>query len=125
MSILAKCPGCHQKQKVGNKKCCKCGEDLVKASRLKRVLYYNAFRTPDDNKLHLVRVGTSLKEAKIVDHKRKVQKDEGRIVDMLPDSQTTFEELAVWYLGLARTKKLKAFKSNKSNITNSITKSQK
>jgi len=51
-------------------------------------------------------VGYSVQEAKDADGKRKGQKREGRIWDMPPGADTTFQELADWYLDLRSVKKL-------------------
>ncbi len=40
MGILAECPACHYKQKLANKKCSKCSEDLAQAKRSKRVPFW-------------------------------------------------------------------------------------
>ena len=46
MAILAECPFCHNKQVVKNKEC-KCGTDLDKAKRSKKVKYWISYRLPD------------------------------------------------------------------------------
>ena len=58
-------------------------------------------------------MGTSIQEAKDADGKRKVQKREGRIFDMVPDAKVTFLDLAEWYLKLEKTMSLSSFKSVK------------
>lgn len=45
MAVLTECPSCHKKQSVKNK-VCKCGDDLVKAKRSRRVNFWIAYRLP-------------------------------------------------------------------------------
>jgi len=118
MGILAECPTCHAKQSIRNKKC-KCGlnlDDAKKRNRLKNkdggVRYWIAYRMPD-GKQRRESVGAfegldaySLDDAKAADAKRMVQKKEKRIFDMLPESETTFDELSEWYLSLKSVKRL-------------------
>ena len=49
-------------------------------------------------------VGTSIDEAKASEGKRKAQKKEGRVLEMLPESKMTFQELTDWFFGLAKYK---------------------
>jgi integrase len=116
MSILAECPVCRRKQSVKNK-LCKCGENLDKQKRSKQVRYWVNFRLPDGRQRREV-VGFSIKEARNVDSKRRVQKRENRVFDMLPESRLTFEELAEWYLGLKSVKKLSAYDRYKGALNN-------
>ncbi len=104
MSVLAECPICRRKQSAKNKKC-KCGEDLDRAKRGQRVKYWISFRLPG-GKQRREPVSFSIEEARDADGKRRSQKREGRIFDMLPESKMTFNELAKWYLDLKSVKKL-------------------
>lgn len=112
--ILSECPTCHVKQALKNK-FCKCGEDLDKAKRSKRVKFWIKYRLPDGKqKKESVNGmegldGYSLADAKTALSKRQVQKAENRILEVLPDSKMTFEELAKWYLKLEKVKALKSF----------------
>jgi len=54
-------------------------------------------------------VGYKITEARDADGKRKVQKKENRILDMLPESKMTFRELADWYLDLDDVKRLVSY----------------
>lgn len=54
-------------------------------------------------------VGFSVEEARDAEGKRRGQKREGRIFDMLPGSNMTFEELAKWYLNLASVQRLSRY----------------
>jgi integrase len=107
---------CHKKQKRLNKKCV-CGADLDKLKRQKeRVKYWNDFRIPhkDENgktkyKQRRECVGYSIEDAKAADGKRKTQKKENRIFDMLPGTDLTFNELAGWYLNLESVKTNRAY----------------
>ena len=76
MAILAECPLCRQKQSNKNKKC---SREVV---------------------------GFSLEEARDAEGKRRSQKRENRIFDMLPESKITFTELVKWYLEQTSVKKL-------------------
>lgn len=108
MAILAECPICRKKQSVRNKMCT-CGEDLDKAKRSERVRYWIDFYIPGE-KRRREPVGYSIDEAKDAIGKRRGQKREGRIFDMLPESKMTFSELAKWYLDLTAVKSLSSFK---------------
>ena len=107
MAILAQCPICRTKQAVRNR-LCKCGEDLVKAKQSKRVKYWVAYRLPGGTQRSEL-VGHSVKEAQDAEGKRRSQRRENRIFDMLPESKMTFAELAEWYLGLPRVRKLSSY----------------
>ena len=101
MSVLAECPFCHRKQSLKNK-FCTCGADLDKLKRQRdKVRYWIDFKIPK-GKTRREPVGYSISEARDADGKRKVQKRENRIFDMLPESNMTFSELAEWYLDLRK-----------------------
>ena len=95
MAILAECPFCHKKQSARNK-ICKCGAELDKLKRSKKIRYWINFRLPD-GKQRREFVGNSIEKARDADGKRRGQKRENRIFDMLPESNMTFQELAEWY----------------------------
>ena len=85
MAILAECPLCHRKQSVKNK-LCKCGANLDSLKRQKeKVRYWISFRMPG-GKQRREPVGYSIAEARDADGKRRVQKRENRIFDMLPQN---------------------------------------
>ncbi len=107
MSILAECPMCHNKQSIKNK-FCKCGRDLDKAKRSKRVKYWVVYRTPN-GKQRKESVGYSISEAKDADGKRRGEKRENRIFDIKIDTKMKFSELADWYLGLESVKALASY----------------
>jgi integrase len=107
MSVLIECKICKRKQSAKNKRC-RCGEDLDKAKRSRKVKFYIRYRLPG-GKQRQEMVGFSVSEARDADSKRKVQKRENRIFDMLPDSKITFNELTDWYLNLQSVKKLASF----------------
>jgi integrase len=102
MAVLAECPRCHKKQGVKNK-LCKCGEDLVKSKRSNRVRYWISYRLPG-GKQSREYVGNSIEEARDADGKRRVQKRENRIFEILPEARMTFQELTDWYLNLESVK---------------------
>ena len=111
MGILAECPACHYKQKLANKKCSKCSEDLEKAKRSKRVPFWVYYRIPGKggkDKQYYEPCKT-IEEAKALNSKHTVQKKERRYFEMIPESDTTFKELSDWYLELEVVKGLKMF----------------
>lgn len=108
MAILAECPYCHEKQAVKNKECRTCGQSMDKAKKSQRVRYYIVYRLPD-GKQRKEYVGLSIEEARDAEGKRRGQKREGRIFDMLPESKMTFRQLAEWYLKLKSVEKLATF----------------
>ena len=116
MAVLAECPFCHRKQSAKNK-LCKCGADLVKAKRSKKVKYWINFRMPN-GKQRRQAVGYSIEEARDADGKRRSQKREHRIFDMLPESNMTFNDLTAWYLGLKTVKKLASYDRIKLALKN-------
>lgn len=107
MAILQQCPICRKKQSLKNK-ICTCGESLDQAKRSQRVKYWITYRL-SGGKQRWEAVGFSLQEAKSAEGKRRGQKHEGRIFDMLPGSKTTFNELTNWYLDLKSVKGLSSF----------------
>lgn len=107
MAILSECPYCHKKQSVRNK-LCSCGADLVKLKRSKKVRYWIGYRLPG-GKQRREPVGFSIEEARDAEGKRRSQKRENRIFDMLPESKMTFQELTDWYLDLKAVKKLASY----------------
>jgi integrase len=116
MSILAECPFCKRKQSVKNK-LCKCGEDLDKLKRSRKVRYWINYRLPAGKQRREL-VGCSITEARDADGKRRVQKRENRIFDMLPDSKVTFDELIDWYLGLQSVAGLSSARRIRSALNN-------
>ena len=114
MAILAECPICKARQKVANK-VCKCGENLDKAKRSGRVRYWITYRLPG-GKQRKELVGKSIEEARTAEGKRKAQKKEGRIFDILPDSKKTFAQLGEWYLDLDKIKALAFFKGMRRHL---------
>lgn len=107
MAILAECPLCRKKQSNKNKRCT-CGQDLDKAKRSLRVRYWISYRLPG-GKQRREPVGFSLEEARDAEGKRRSQKRENRIFDMLPESKITFNELTKWYLKQTSVKKLASY----------------
>jgi len=122
MAIIAECPICKAQRSIRKKICTKCGENLDKAKKANRLKYYIAYRIPhpkDENKQKMIRqlIGTSIKEAQDADSKRKVQKRENRIFDMIPESDITFDDLTKWYLSLNKTRKLKMYEVQKIHLS--------
>jgi integrase len=110
MAILAECPICHRKQKTKNKFCPGCGNDLDKSKKAKKVRYWIAYRLPN-GKQRREPVSNSIEKARDADGKRRGQKRENRIFDILPDSDKTFNQLAEWYLDLEKVKALAYYKT--------------
>ncbi len=107
MSILIECPICHKKHATKNK-LCECGQDMDKAKRSKKVRYWISYRMPG-GKQRREFVGSSIEEARDADGKRRGQKREGRIFEMLPDSKLTFNEITEWYLKLSSVMQLASY----------------
>ena len=113
MAILAECPFCHKKQSVKNK-LCKCGADLEKLKRSKKVKYWISYRLPGGKQRREPVNGEgvnpySIESAREMHSKRVVQKKEKRIFDIKPDTNMTFNELAEWYLDLEKVKALSSY----------------
>lgn len=115
MGILAECPVCKCRQGLNRKKCKKCSEDLLTAKRSKRLAYWVYYRIPGQDKKYYERF-ESIDNARAMDAKRKVQKKENRHFEMIPESDTTFEELSKWYLDLEYIKDLKMYEVLKLHI---------
>jgi hypothetical protein len=104
------------RQKAGNKRC-KCGADLDKAKRSRKVRFWVAFRLPDgtqrqESLQNIADVDPySIEDARAVDSKRQVQrKEKVPIFEMRPESKITFLKLAEWYLALESVKSLASYK---------------
>lgn len=115
MAILAQCPICRTRQS-NKRKICKCGEDLDKAKRSKRVKYWVSYYVQGKQYQEYVGSDTSLNGFSIVDaqkaHSKRIsQKAEKRFMDILPDNKLTFQELTDWYLGLEKVKALASFET--------------
>jgi len=117
MAILAECPVCHMKQAVKNRNCV-CGEDLVKAKRLKKVRYWVNYRLANGTQRREA-VGYLIEEARAAEGKRKAQKYENPgILEKVPAEKMTFTDLAAWYLDLNPVKKLASFERVKGALGN-------
>ena len=109
MAMLAECPFCHQKQSTKNK-FCKCGADLDKAKRAKKVYYWIQYRLPEGKQLK-ENIGKLLEEARAAHGKLISQKYESpRILEGSLEDKTTFQELTTWYLGLRQVQTLRSYK---------------
>ncbi len=117
MGILAECPNplCRRKQSNRNR-VCKCGADLQKLKRSRKVKYWISYRLPGGKqKRESVAAfeglnGYSIEDARDAWSKRSVQKREKRLLDMVKEYNTTFQELTDWYLGLSEVQKLASYK---------------
>jgi len=106
MAILQECPICHTKQSLRNS-ACKCGEDLAKAKRSKRLKYWISYYVSGKQRREVV--GFSIEEARDAEGKRRSQKRENRIFDIKQDTKMTFQELGDWYLGLEKVKSFSSY----------------
>jgi len=71
---------------------CVCGEDLQKARKSERVKFHVTYRLPSGSTAGAGR--TSWTDALALDGKKRVQKREGKLFDVLPGSKMTFKELS-------------------------------
>lgn len=127
MAIMQECPICRKKQSTKNNLCigklkdgipCEANLKNLKKHK-KKVRYYISYRIPGmKGKQRMEFVGYSVTEARDADGKRKVQKRENKIFDMLPESEMTFNELTDWYLKLPSVKKLADYSGMKIRINN-------
>lgn len=104
MAIFAECPVCRKKQSVKNK-ICSCGEKLDQAKQSDRVRYWIDYYLPS-GKRRREPIGFSIKNAQAADGKKKIQKKENRLFEILPESKKTFQDLTDWYLKLEKVKSL-------------------
>jgi len=116
MAILAECPQCHKKQSIKNR-ICECSADLVKLKKASEARFWINYRFPG-GKQRREAVGFSIEEAKDAEGKRRGQKRENRIFDMLPESKMTFFELAQWYLSRESVKNLASFDRTRQTLAN-------
>lgn len=107
MSVLSECPTCRKKQSVKNKRCT-CGENLDTAKKAERVRYWIDYYIASGRRRREP-VGYKIKDAQAADGKRKGQKKENRLFDILPEAKMTFRELSVWYLNLEKVKALASY----------------
>lgn len=115
MSILQECPQCRARQKTSNKRC-KCGANLDREKKNKRVRYWVTFRLPDglQRRESLSSIADvdpySIEDARAVMAKREVQKKEKvPLFEMRRQVQLTFDALGKWYLELESVKALASF----------------
>lgn len=117
MAVLVECV-CHRIQSLKNRKCGHCGCDLAKFKKAKeRAVYWISFRLPG-GKQRRERIGYSIEEARDADGKRRVQKREKRIFDILPEATMTFSELTKWYIEARTDEGLRSFSDIKTDLAN-------
>jgi len=120
MAVLAECPGCRKRQSLRNKEC-SCGTNLDKAKGSRRVVYWIGYRVFDPHRGKIIqrreKVGTSIKEAVDANGKRRSQKRENRIFDMLPESRDQTRDIVAWYQDLPRVKKLASYRRVKDILS--------
>ena len=120
MAILAQCPICKRRQATKNK-ICKCGEDLDRAKRSKRVKYSLRYRNANGKHLNesLISMGLnpySIKDAQDAHSKKRTQKRENKLFEVPPDTEMTFKELADWYLSKKEVKRLASYNTIKAKL---------
>ena len=71
MTVLAECPICHRRGSL-RKKTCKCGQNMDKAKKNKRVKYWVVNRIPGTTKIVWESHGDSLENARAADAEKKV-----------------------------------------------------
>jgi len=116
MAVLVECQ-CHRVQSLKNRKCTVCGGDLVKQKKNGKITYWIAYRLPG-GKQRRERIGSSVEDAKAADGKRRVQKKERRIFDILPEANMTFTQLAQWYMDTPKVKRLKSWGDIEDDLNN-------
>ncbi|HOI95033.1 MAG TPA: site-specific integrase [Syntrophobacter fumaroxidans] len=89
----------------------------MKLKKAQKVRYWIQYRLPE-GKQKKEYVGFSIEEARDADGKRRVQKRENRIFEILPGSKTTFTELANWYLLLPSVSALASYDRVAQALTN-------
>lgn len=117
MAVLAECPQCHRIQSLKNKKCARCEGDLTKPKKAGKVPYWIAYRLPGGKQRREL-IGKSIEEAKDADGKRRVQKREKRIFEILPEATMTFRQLSKWYLDTRRDEGLRSFVHIEGDLNN-------
>lgn len=116
MAIIAECPLCRLQQSSKNKECPRCKANLKSLIRAQRVKLYIKYRINGKQIKELV--GTSIDEAKDADGKRRAQKREGKIFEIIPDKKMTFKGLRDWYLNLDTTKDLISYERIEDCLNN-------
>jgi hypothetical protein len=117
MSIIAECPVCGGMWRFSAKVCKRCSNDMDQSKKSRTVRYWINFRLPG-GKQRREPVSYSIAEARAADGKRKAQKRENRIFDMLPESKMTFSELTEWYMNLEPVKALASYRRIESSFAN-------
>lgn len=105
MSVLIECT-CHVKQSAKNK-VCQCGQDLDKLKRGGKARFWINFKV--EGKQRREYVGTSIEKARDADGKRRSQKREGRIFDMIPGKDMTMQKAIKRFLELKTTQNLSSY----------------
>ena len=117
MAVLIECADCRRIQSLKNKLCGKCRSDLDKQKRSRRCHYWIDYKPPGGKAVRQ-KIGRSLKKAKDADSKRKVQRREKRIFDMVPGTDLTCKQLTDWYLKLEVVKRLASYERVRQCLDN-------
>jgi len=116
MAVLVECNLCHQKQSNKNKKC-RCGNDMDKAKKTKKVNYWINYRHNGEQVRN--KIGQSLSEAQAAEGKIKGLKyEKSTILDTIGSAKMTFDELFDWYLALPSVKSLKSYRRVNACLNN-------
>ena len=115
MAVLQECPICNNKQSFKRKKC-KCCASLDKLKKAGKIKYWIQYRLPGGKqRKEFVRDPQNIKDrgsyedTLAADGKRKAQRKEDRIFDMLPGTNSTIDDIASWYLAQRAVKELKTY----------------
>lgn len=78
------------------------------------MIYWITYRI--EGKQRRESIGSSLSEAQAAEGKRKAQKKEGRVLEMLPESKITFSKLTTWYLAQPKVMSMAYYPTLKINL---------
>ena len=110
MAIHVRCPVCRNRRPYRNKKC-SCGASLDSAKQSKKALYYVVYRVEGVQKV--ASAGKDLSHAKALDAQLTSFRYQGRLLDLVAKKDSSFNDIAEWYLGLPSVKRLKYYRDLK------------
>jgi integrase len=96
MAILIECAICHCKQGQDHKSCIQCGDRIDRQRKKGTARYWISYRLSGKQRKEFT--GYSFADAKDKESKRRGQKAENRILEMLPQAVITFSELSEWFM---------------------------
>jgi integrase len=127
MAVLQQCPQCHRRwslekspkgQKVRRDECDKCGYDLGGGRKSQKVPFFVIYRISEDGqrKQRAEFAGFKLKDARVSDGKRGGQVKENRILEIQPEYNETWNELAAEFLALEDVKEMPSYNRIKNAV---------